>query len=500
MHVLVVAPYAINTPHFETSLEIVQRHIDSGDSVSVVVCNSSIPTCQVNVDHNLKTCIKCIERKKKGLERIEGEVSTYPILNLRNKDRERLEQLPGSFSSQGELENFQIGDFDAGMGVLSSIISTHRTPTINPRREETAREIRERLHTAVAVYFSSLNYIDSLQPDRVYAFNGRFAIQRAVFRASHEKGVDCFLHERGGGLNRFEIYENAMPHDRTYVTQQIHQYWNEAPSDKREEEARRFYEERAEGEVTGWFSFTKEQESDNIPNSFDSTKHNIAVYPSSEDEFAAIGEEWQNPIYENQLAGIRRIARALAPQEGIEMYVRVHPNLTGVENKQTQGLDELSILGCTIIPPDSEVSSYALLEAADTVLTFGSTMGIEATYWRKPSVLAGVSLYGDLGGTYNPDSHASVVRLLKRRELDPRPIKPSLMYGYYQRRKGTRFRHFKADDVFSGDFKGKPILDDPSLVYRVGNRLFGSSKLRPITNIISTTAREWNRHNVGVKS
>ena len=38
MNVLIVVPYAINTPHYETELEVAQNHIKEGDFIRMLYC------------------------------------------------------------------------------------------------------------------------------------------------------------------------------------------------------------------------------------------------------------------------------------------------------------------------------------------------------------------------------------------------------------------------------------------------------------------------------
>jgi hypothetical protein len=199
------------------------------------------------------------------------------------------------------------------------------------------------------------------------------------------------------------------------------------------------------------------QDHGRLPANWDATRRNIAVFPSSEDELAAIGAGWQNPIYATQLQGLQRIIQSLSadPRE-LHLYVRVHPNLQGVANNQTRGLAQLQSPLATVIPPEDPVSTYALMHACEKVLTFGSTTGIEAVYWGRPSLLAGISFYRQLGGTYNPSTHEDLVELLKAR-LTPRDPLPALMYGFYQATFGLPYHYFQPKKLFHGRFNGRRV-------------------------------------------
>jgi len=106
------------------------------------------------------------------------------------------------------------------------------------------------------------------------------------------------------------------------------------------------------------------------------------------------------------------------------------------------------------------VSSYALLDSADLVLAFRSTMSIEAVYWGKPCIVLSASIYKPLGATYNPSTHDEVVELI-RTDLAPKDKTPALKMGYYLMKRGFSNPYFTAD-IGQGrrgySFRGDPIL------------------------------------------
>jgi hypothetical protein len=119
----------------------------------------------------------------------------------------------------------------------------------------------------------------------------------------------------------------------------------------------------------------------------------------------------------------------------------------------------------TIIPPDSQISSYSLLQNCEKVLSFGSTVGIEAVFWGKPSILVGTMYYKDLGGTYNTNNHKEVIDLILAR-LEPKDKEPALMYGYFMKTFGIPYKYYEAKDFFNGAFKGHIIEHSFSSFYK----------------------------------
>ena len=101
-----------------------------------------------------------------------------------------------------------------------------------------------------------------------------------------------------------------------------------------------------------------------LPASWNPAKRNVAIFNSSEDEYAATDAQWNNPLYANQLEGLQRIVQSLeADHDDIHVYLRIHPNLIGVNNKHTMALYDLRRDFFEIIPPDDPVSTYALIKA-----------------------------------------------------------------------------------------------------------------------------------------
>lgn len=479
--ILVVAPYAIWTPHLETDLEIIQNHIDKGDDVTVLTCNASLLTCEPNPDHNFDRCLKCMGRMRSGLERLSKRVTVRSILNLSVQDKNELKSVKKEYKNTKKLKLANIDNYDIGWAVFSSLVSRQRDPYPDISTKNNKRVVKRLLLNSIAVYRSIRNYLIDENYKTVYVVNGRFAILRAVLRAAQAEGVKCFIHDRGCDFNHYELYKNSLPHDIELRTARIRVATKCAKQNDVQELASRYYQERSQSIKQNWISHTANQEKGSLPDSWDLDKENIVIYTSSEDEFVSIGDEWKNNLYAKQSLALKKIASDLLPNRNIQLYVRMHPNLKGVDNSDIRDTLGIQFDNLEIITPDNPVDSYTLLKKADKVLTFGSTMGIEAVFWGVPSILAGVSFYKNLGGTYNPSNHEEVMDLLRHPNLQKKDKEAALMYGYYQKTRGIRFNYFKGTDVWDGFFKGERI--EPSSWFQIlrNNLLIFNRILRGIS-------------------
>jgi hypothetical protein len=163
---------------------------------------------------------------------------------------------------------------------------------------------------------------------------------------------------------------------------------------------------------------------------------------------------WQNPFYRDQNEGLERLFTAFAHRPEVRFFLRVHPNLRGVDNSQTRALSALAdrFANVEVIAADSPVSTYALLAACDIVLAYGSTVGIEALYHGKPSIVLGRAMYEDLDGLIKPESHQHLIEILEgylRTGVLPRAEggeEAAIKYGFYQMQHGHKFRWARARD------------------------------------------------------
>ena len=133
--------------------------------------------------------------------------------------------------------------------------------------------------------------------------------------------------------------------------------------------------------------------------------------------------------------------RAVASRPDIQLVVRVHPGeMLGAGHPSVeivrQVLPELPPR-VVLLPPDSEVNTYDLIELAHLGLVYTSTVGLELAMFGVPVVVSGDTHYRGKGFTYDPSSMAEylaqVGRLLQDplgRSLSPEQVELAWRYAY----------------------------------------------------------------------
>jgi len=95
-----------------------------------------------------------------------------------------------------------------------------------------------------------------------------------------------------------------------------------------------------------------------------------------------------------------------------------------------------------VIWPRDVVDSYALMDACEKVVVFSSTMGVEATYWGKPSISVGCIFYENFECVYKPQTHDELIKLLVG-DIRPLSVTSALQYAFWHATNGVHFEFFK---------------------------------------------------------
>lgn len=484
MNVAIFTSHLLLASHYETELEIILDHQKNGDQITQLVCNKELPSCDTNPYHLQEACERCVSKRINGYDVLAPGMHVKSFLQLSAEDKKKIAALRTTFSSIPDLQSLWIDNYDIGYSIASSLISLSR----NPSPELEPRLIERYVVSCAGVYFSMLNYLRDNPTDVVYTFNGRFSHTKAVLRACNKLGVKCLLHERGNSVNYYSLFENTPIHDLKNTHNLIEKAWTEADPEERERVATEWYTTRIGGKMQNWFSFLADQVIE-LPEGWDRSKRNIVICNSSEDELASLGDDWKNTLYKNQLEGITRIIADGASMENTHFYLRIHPHLAKVTNEDVKQVAAMKADYLTVIPATSKLSTYHLVREADKTITFGSTIGMEATFLGKPSICAGKSFYYYMNGTYSPGSHDELMLLLAQ-DLEPKPLEEALKFSYFFGTFGIHFKHYVPEDFDRGTIQGKRIEPSMGNKYKFIKAIYQNKQFAGLSERLELRKRE----------
>jgi hypothetical protein len=439
-------------------LEQLQAVISENPNAEIfyLTCSNSFNICYFNPLSNPEICYLCKEGKKNSLKLIEGKfrhITIDDLITLRDIEiSENFMKNTEKIDFDLKYENYRVGE-----SALSSYISTTRDRDLeNVKNSFTDKLVKN----GISLYSGLKRFCEEQSFDIVYNFNGRHIYNRAVMDMALCLNIPLYNVEIPRVGATIELFKNVLPHNIDAKQNFFAEAWNNSKLSESEREniASEYFINKRSGTKKYARSFTDNQVKNNLPDSIDYTKSTVVLYTSSDDEFAAVGKEFKNPYFKDQNEGIYYVAKLFNEQFSDQnLIIRVHPNFAGVKYDYARRLNDLKgkYTNVFLIEAESKIDSYALLDIADKVITFGSSITTEATFWQKPVIMLGISFFSGMNIAYEPNKIEELEHLLKIK-LSPKPKLGSLKFGHYLIKGGTKAKYYNRD--FKGIyFKGKKL-------------------------------------------
>lgn len=421
-------------------LDVAKQSALSGDTVKVLVCDATVNICKSNPNADKIFCVWCKRCRKKLLGDLPKSVEVLRYGDFYTPEsRAAVDSFKFDYDSTDMIKKMTYKGVNIGYGAFSSYVSLTRN--LYPNMNGAFRNYFDRYLKAECVLTEVIgNVFDKISPDMVSIYNGRHFETRPVFEFSMRSGCQtrCYENVRTGKDKRknYIYFENALPHDIKTMYNLMMKTWDDAdlPEDEKKATGVSFFENRKASVFAGDKVYTRNQKYGIMPDGFDKSKRNIAVFVSSEDEFASIGEEYdKDQVFSSQQRGIAEILEHFKNDANIRFYIRIHPNLQKVKYRYHTSLIELAdrYANAVVIKADDTISSYSLLENTEKAIVFGSTIGLEACYWGKPVVLLCAAFYNYLDVVYKPETAEEAFALIGNVNLPAKDSTGALKYGFY---------------------------------------------------------------------
>lgn len=454
-------------PHLETAGEIALELIEQGEDVCFLWLGDSFDWPEWELNKKYKILGLSYKNRVKAFLKIIANkgVKVLPPLMLSAKTVTACDIWADKFSGSIEdLKAYKYRNASLGMGVASSLISMTGDPFLNTSNKENLQRVRQGLKVAAKLFETTELSLRSLRPQYVYTFNGRFATSRPIVEASKSLSVKVLRHERGATFDKYELFEKPI-HDFDYRQKLIDAFWKNSNCVDKSAVASEFFIRKRAGDGIGWRSFVNAQTRGKDSYKRISGKTRVVYFSSSDDEFSAISDVTKNLIFRDQIDAITNLVKICENIGELELVIRVHPNIATKSAVVKDFWCAISGKNVTLIPPTDKTDSYALLDSADVVVTYGSCIGIEAVFWKKPSILIGPCAYSGSGATIEPRNRKELRKLMSHcKDLKPSERRKSLPYGYYFLQFGSKYKWYQPCGLFDGTFCNKNLSWKPAVI------------------------------------
>lgn len=342
------------------------------------------------------------------------------------------------------------------LGVMSSFASATKANTKADLNRKWRRAYDRMVMSACKLYNYFARELRDGEYDFISMFNGRFGDVKPALEAAKTTHTGFILNEVKKTINEV-VFVNELVHSIDGNTRRAQRHYARDKEHARQEAAD-FFEKKMSNESTGDPIYTKFQSRGELPDAVLTTdKKIIAVYPTTEDEYKYIGKEWDGHVPESQVDEIDALARTLDPDKYL-IVVKMHPNQA---NSAEQTLEKYMAIAAeqphvVVEPPLSKKDTYALMRVADVVVTFASTIGVEACYFGKPVILIGDTTWSKMNVAHNVYSGTAAGELITA-GVDPKPTEGALVWGSYLLSYKDTLPGYNMEGPGEYTFRGKKI-------------------------------------------
>lgn len=469
---------------YEAALEFSKK----GADVMFLYCDGALKLCGENRRCDKYRCAYCsLNFKRRVNKYLNDNIRKVALSECLTDDiMQTAKSKHFKYDSSEDLKKLFFHGVDIGYGALSSYVTWTRNLNPDFFRPKVREYFDLLLQVEVKLVLVAEKLIADFDPNLVIFHNGRFNYYKPFYRISQINHIPFICTETAYDLNQNvyrEFIDNDIPHSVSFRTKIMNDYWNNAKDkDERDKLTHRFFENRRHAKYSGDKAiYTLGQQEGALPLGFDKNVENIAIFNSSEDEQGVIGDEFDKlSLFKSQYDGIVSIMERFKDDNTKHFYLRIHPNLKNVPYDYHINLHKLNYPNLTVIPGDSPVSSYALMEVADKVIVFGSSMGAESAYWGKTVICLSFARYLHLGCVYTPKTKDEVWELIDTKELPALDSKAAMKFGYSiitpEKEKFHYLDMSKSVFLFRGRKRRYPAVF----------KLFGSTKLAYIADLVWT--------------
>jgi hypothetical protein len=397
--------FASSPVHFFASLEILKKEADEKNQNYYYLWGSqtSYPgRMSVGFESLFKRTPTAVRRLVKIADQKVVQVNNMKFdVNWVDDLAKKLIRQVKSMNSISELKELRYLEITPGTALANEITNLTKDRDLDLQSNQTL--IMKLIYSYLEVYSATKIRIQENDIEKVHVFNGRFLHERAVRDCAKNLHTEVLIFEttRDRYFQRLEGF-----HSRTDNQKYMLEHWkNSLGSDSNKFQVGSIYFEELRSKNNPF----KVESTDK----FNQTNDFFVFFSSSDDEAVGFWDEWREPLG-NQLEVVRRLQNIFDLQNDFDLVIRLHPNLL---NKGTSVISNWSTILPTkrslVIGPAAKISSYGLLDNCVGVISYGSTLGLEAAFNLKPSLVLADSGYDLLGVVDKADSWDEVTKWLK---------------------------------------------------------------------------------------
>jgi hypothetical protein len=298
--------------------------------------------------------------------------------------------------------------------------------------------LRRYLESALLTMYATRRLMQTVRFTSTVVTHGIYVPWGIVGGVARQEGVHVSTWNVAYRKRRF-IFSHDDTYHHTLMTEPREHWEDLVLSEAQERELLQYLGSRREG-LFDWIVFHRPTKQD--PREI-ATK--VGIDPSKPVIGLLTNVSWDAQLhypanaFPNMLEWLVRTCEYFATRPDLQLLIRIHPaEISGFPPSRQPILGELRrrlpalASNITIVPPESGMSTYALMSLCNAAIIYGTKMGVELTSVGLPVIVAGEAWIRNKGITCDASSPEEYFRLLERLPFPDRlgPAQLSLARRY----------------------------------------------------------------------
>ena len=399
-----------------------------GARVDVLLCDKALEACQMSKIESISPplmaskgpasrCDACVSF---GTGVFDGSGATLLFysnyLDVSAREAARRLALETPFS---EIRGFVYEGVSVGEHAYAGCLRYFARGDLNGE-EWGERILRRYLESSMLTVFAVSRLLEENEYDVACFHHGIYVPQGLITQVCQRKRVRVVTWNPAYRKNTF-VFSHGDTYHHTMISEPT-QSWEQMPWDDVHRQAiQRYLDSRRRGtEDWIWFHDTPEEQQDKIEmeTGIDFSKPCIGLFTNVMWDAQL---HYRSNAFSSMLEWVTESIRYFAGRPELECIIRIHPaEIRGAIPSRQPLLEEIVKAfpelppNVKVIPPESQISTYAIMDRCNAVLIYNTKTGIEVSSQGIPVVVAGEAWIRGKGIALDADDPTSYVEILDR--------------------------------------------------------------------------------------
>ena len=411
--------------HIATEMLLAKALADRGYAPTFFLCGGVLPQCDFSPPSDphptRPLCWRCTSFPNRLLEQVNLPLNTAnDFVDVRTASQEARSKVAKADSE--ELFDFQYAGMPLGRYVIPSVRRTLLKGQVGTD-EHSQETMRSFVASACVMADVATKFMDRHDPDVVVMSNGLFYAERILLQVARNRDCRVITYERGILPNTIilNVGEPVVPFN-------VDPYWElQRTQALSKTECAQLQTElnRREGGDLGVPQLWLEMET-----GASQLRRRLGLSEDAPTTILFTNILWDTAVFERDRAFDGMLAWVIETIEVFrdlpdqQLVIRIHPaelrlpmeeSKDRVEDRIAEQVSELPD-NVRLVRPDDPASSYTLMELANRIMTYTSTIGLEAAVRGKRVIVAGDVHYARRGFTVDIEERHTFFELLASNE------------------------------------------------------------------------------------